>query len=80
LSEGLQIPIENLLSPEIVRQLCFEPINPLSLETIEGRLEEFEPRNWQIKIAGPAILSGLLEAEEPDSPEKDEEPQSDSAP
>ena len=80
LSEGLQIPIENLLSPEIVRQLCFESINPLSLETIEGRLAEFEPRKWQIKIAGPAILSGLLEAEKPVSPEKDEEPQSYSAP
>lgn len=64
LSENVQIPIENLINPEIVRQLCFEPISPLTLETVEEQLLKFEPRQWQIEIAGAAIHKGLTEAAE----------------
>jgi ribonuclease D len=62
LSESLQIPIENLMSPETVRQVCFEPLEPLTLESIEQRIIEFEPRQWQIENVCPAILKGLIEA------------------
>jgi ribonuclease D len=67
LSESLEIPIENLMSPENVRQVCFEQLEPLTLESIQLKLAEFEPRQWQIEIACPAILRGLTKAAIPDA-------------
>jgi ribonuclease D len=67
LSESLQIPIENLMSPETVRQVCFEQLEPLTLESIHQKLAEFEPRQWQIEIVRPAILKGLTNAGLPDA-------------
>lgn len=66
LSESVQIPIENLMSPETVRQLCFEQLDPLTLESIQQKLAEFEPRQWQMEIVCPAILKGLTNAGLPD--------------
>lgn len=73
LSEILQIPIENLISPETVRQVCFEQLEPLTLEGIQQKLAEFEPRQWQIEIVCPAILKGLTDAGAPDAGMPDEE-------
>ena len=67
LSESLQIPIENLMSPETVRQVCFEQLEPLTLESVQQKIAEFEPRQWQIDIVCPAILKGLTDAAAPDA-------------
>ena len=66
LSKNLRIPIENLMSPETVRQVCFEQLEPLTLESIQQKIAEFEPRQWQIEIVCPAILKGLTDAGAPD--------------
>ncbi|MBP7835543.1 MAG: HRDC domain-containing protein [Rhodoluna sp.] len=62
LSESLQIPIENLMSPETVRQVCFEALDPLTLESIKEKILVFEPRPWQVEIVCPAIFIGLTNA------------------
>ena len=55
------------MSPETVRQVCFEQLEPLTLESIQQKIAEFEPRHWQIEIVCPAILKGLIDAGAPDA-------------
>jgi hypothetical protein len=55
------------MSPETVRQVCFEQLEPLTLESVQQKIAEFEPRQWQIDIVCPAILKGLTDAAAPDA-------------
>ena len=47
-AETLQIPVENLISPDAVRRLCFEPPAEQTVETISETLENAGARSWQI--------------------------------
>lgn len=47
-AETLQIPVENLISPDAVRRLCFEPPAEQTVETISETLEHAGARSWQI--------------------------------
>jgi ribonuclease D len=58
ISEEVKIPQENILSPEILRQICFEPPADLSLETVANALAVRGVRRWQIDL----VSAGLVEA------------------
>ena len=52
-SERLKIPVENLLTPDYLRQVCFEPIG-IDADDIAAQLRECGAREWQIGLlAGP---------------------------
>ena len=54
----LLVPVENLLTPEFLRRVCFEP------ETnVAAQLEKLGARNWQIEITADLIAEGLVLAE-----------------
>ena len=57
LSEEEQIPQENILSPEILRQICFEPPEDISLDSVGKALASRGVRQWQINL----VSSGLVE-------------------
>lgn len=63
LSEERNIPIENLLTPEFARRLCWEPPAPLELSVVEQQLRELGAREWQISLTAPILLSSLMPAE-----------------
>jgi ribonuclease D len=56
LSTDMAIPQENILSPESLKQLCFEPPAPLTAETLHDALHARLVRQWQID----AVTEGLL--------------------
>lgn len=66
LSEKLGIPVENLLTPDFLRTLCFEP-PALDLDAVRLALQELGARNWQIDLTAQLIVDGfeaaLAEAE-----------------
>lgn len=64
LSEDLAVPLENLVVPDTVRQLCFESIEPLTLEAVNSKLQEFDPRTWQIDLILPVLFQALVQANE----------------
>ena len=74
LSEEQKIPQENILSPEILRQICFEPPTPLTAETVIEALTARMVRQWQIDLVLEGLLIGLaakpkeIPNEELDSP------------
>jgi len=60
LARSLDLPVENLLSPDSVRRLCWDPPAPLSQESVEQVLRGLGARQWQIDLAA-AALTGALE-------------------
>jgi ribonuclease D len=59
MAEDLSIPAENIVSPEVIRSLCFEPPAPLTAESITARLVEKRVRSWQIAEITEMLLAGL---------------------
>lgn len=67
LSEAENIPVENLMSPEIVRRICFSPPEQTS-GAVDEELKVLGARSWQRKLVLPLFLEALEKAELP--PEK----------
>ena len=54
LSEEHQLPVENLLTPDFVRRLAWQPPEPLRRETVAEELTSRGARAWQIDmVTGP---------------------------
>ena len=68
-AEELSIPLENLISPELVRRICWQP--PES--PVEATLVAMGARRWQAQIAAPILQAALLEKEPLDLPESEQE-------
>ena len=77
-AQELAIPLENLISPELVRRICWSP--PLDNSVLEA-LQALGARRWQAEIAAPILQAALLESEplEIAEPESESEPTSESA-
>ncbi len=62
-----QIPVENLITPEHVRRVCWKPpvgaTSSLSVSEVEKALTELGARQWQIDLVAPALAAALLERE-----------------
>jgi len=62
-----QIPVENLITPEHVRRVCWKPpvgaTSTLSVSEVESALSELGARQWQIDLVAPAVAAALLERE-----------------
>ena len=61
------IPVENLITPEHVRRVCWSPpagaTETLSLSLVEESLRKLGARQWQIDLVAPALAVALLEKE-----------------
>jgi ribonuclease D len=63
LSEKIAVPLENLLTPEILRQVSFAPPEPLDAQVLGEKLREFGARNWQIEQTSSQIVEAFILAE-----------------
>ena len=59
LSEKLAIPVENLLTPEVVRRVCWSPPAPLTPESLNATLLGSGARQWQVDLLVPGLLTAL---------------------
>lgn len=57
LAMELRVPIENLLTPDYLRRVCFEP-----QEDVASQLASFGARSWQIELVTEVIQRGLERA------------------
>jgi ribonuclease D len=62
LAAELKIPVENLLTPDYLRRVCFEP-----QQDVAAQLAEYGARKWQIDLVTEVIQKGLLDAAQPQS-------------
>ena len=72
-AEELSIPLENMISPEHVRRICWN--SPVG--TVDQALTELGARPWQRDIATQILESALLEKEPLELPQIDQEESSD---
>lgn len=57
----LSIPLENMISPELVRRICWQP--PASGETVYQALVASGSRRWQAEIAAPILEVALRQSQ-----------------
>jgi ribonuclease D len=61
-STQMNIPIENLLTPELLRRLCWSPPAALSVDAIRDALAEMGARPWQLDATAEAIYKAFVDA------------------
>ncbi|MEV8567504.1 ribonuclease D [Streptomyces sp. NPDC051322] len=64
LAEQLNMPQENLMTPDTVRRVCWEPPRERTLETISAVLAGLGARRWQIEQVAPLLLTAVRAADQ----------------
>lgn len=59
LAKDNNIPVENLLSPDLGRQLAWEPPTPPSVHKITDKLKSLGARQWQVALVASALSDAL---------------------
>ncbi len=76
ISEENNIPIENLITPEFVRRICWSPpagsTENLQVQAVQTQLLFLGARSWQVNLVGQAISEALLEKEAVPAPVEEE--------
>ncbi len=73
-AESLHLPVENLLSPETVRRLCWNPPVPAGLTDVQDFLRLHGARPWQIESCADLLMRALDEPAQPAVPLDDPDP------
>lgn len=63
-AEELDIPLENVLTPETLRQVAWEPPTPVATETVGAVLASHDARPWQVEETASIIASAFVAAEQ----------------
>jgi ribonuclease D len=76
----LNLPVENLMTPELIRRACWNlPQGEHQLSEIQGLLQEWGARDWQIDVVAPILQAALRQSEplpEPEVEATEENPES----
>ncbi|MEU6221094.1 ribonuclease D [Streptomyces sp. NPDC047022] len=59
LAEKLNMPQENLISPDTVRRVCWEPPKPADGDAIAVAVAGYGARPWQVEQVTPVLVSAL---------------------
>jgi ribonuclease D len=59
LAEGLNLPQENLVSPDTVRRLCWAPPAAATPEVVSSTLASLGARPWQVELVTPLMTASL---------------------
>jgi len=57
--ERIDMPAENLLTPDLVRRLCWEPPDPATQAAIEDFLRDGGAREWQVGLTAAALAKAV---------------------
>jgi len=83
LAKNLNLPVENLLTPDYVRRITWDPPRPESeddlAEQIADRLRRLGAREWQVELTREPLAKSIAEAEAaavaPESPPEESTPE-----
>jgi ribonuclease D len=60
----LNLPVENLLTPDTLRRVAWAPPQPLTAESLDDALTSLGARPWQREATVPVILTAFVEADQ----------------
>ncbi|GHH36887.1 hypothetical protein GCM10018773_12730 [Streptomyces candidus] len=58
-AEEINMPQENLVTPDTVRRVCWEPPKPATEEKVAEALASYGARQWQIELVAPLLAKAL---------------------
>lgn len=61
-AEFLSMPTENLLTPDHLRRVCWQPPQPATAEAIAAALKSHGARDWQVAQVSPIIEKAFVQA------------------
>ncbi len=64
LADEHHLPTENLLAPDVVRRLAWQPPDPLGAEAVGAQLAGYGARPWQVELTSVPIAGALLRTAE----------------
>lgn len=59
-AEELNLPVENLLTPDYLRRIAWRPPTDISEETVAAELRTLGAREWQVGLVTPLLLEAFL--------------------
>lgn len=59
LSERLEIPVENLMTPDVVRRVLWTPPEERTAQTVDERVADLGARPWQRELVVPILVHAL---------------------
>ena len=59
IAEHHQLPVENLLLPDLLRRTCWRPPEDRTTEAVTAALAAGGARPWQIELASPVLVNAL---------------------
>ena len=62
LAESSSLPVENLLSPDALRRLSWDPPRPADPESVALALAGYGARPWQIGLTAAPVAAALTAA------------------
>jgi len=73
LTEERSIPLENLLTPDYLRRVCWAPPVPADVDSVGRALTDLGARTWQVDATAQLIADAFVEVlQTPDEPEESE--------
>lgn len=58
-AEGLNMPQENLITPDTVRRVCWEPPKSVDVASVGAALAGYGARAWQVEQVAPVLVEAL---------------------
>jgi ribonuclease D len=59
MSAELSVPVENLVSPDAVRRVIWEPPDPADLAGVAAALRRLGARSWQVTLTAPLLVEAV---------------------
>lgn len=53
------MPAENLITPDTVRRVCWEPPSPATPESVAAALTSHGARAWQVEQVTPVLVAAM---------------------
>jgi ribonuclease D len=63
LAEASKLPVENLLSPDALRRLAWDPPQPCDADSVAEVLAGYGARPWQIELTAGPVAGALIATE-----------------
>ena len=73
IAEELGMPVENMLTPSMLREIAWEPPEEITAETIGQALTAHGARKWQVTATAQRIAQAFVEAPQNQHPVEPEE-------
>nr|WP_246858628.1 ribonuclease D [Citricoccus sp. SGAir0253] len=65
-AEELELPTENLLTPDTLRRVCWSPPEPIDPDSVAAALADLGARPWQVRLTAPILTVALLDPDPAD--------------